>query len=90
MTTTKPAYNRAGSRHHIAGPLHAILAALLLMLAPAGAALAQADELSLITDTPAEGFELAIKLSQRGVATTQTDPRSGGCCAAPTPRMRTV
>jgi hypothetical protein len=74
MNTTKPAYYRAGSRQHIASPLQATLTALLLMLAPAGAALAQADELSLITDTPAEGFELAVKLSQRGVAKTQTDP----------------
>lgn len=28
---------------------------------------------SLITDTPEEGFELAIKLSQRGVVSTQPD-----------------
>ncbi|WP_233214408.1 hexameric tyrosine-coordinated heme protein [Pollutimonas nitritireducens] len=29
---------------------------------------------TLITDTPEAGFALAVKLSQKGVATTQTDP----------------
>lgn len=29
---------------------------------------------SLMTNTPEEGFALAIKLSQKGVATTQKDP----------------
>lgn len=29
---------------------------------------------TLITETPETGFALAIKLSQKGVATTQTDP----------------
>ncbi|TFH87838.1 peroxidase [Billgrantia azerbaijanica] len=29
---------------------------------------------SLITETPQEGFALAVTLSQKGVATTQTDP----------------
>ncbi len=29
---------------------------------------------SLITATPEEGFALAVKLSQKGVATTQKDP----------------
>ncbi|WP_201296984.1 MULTISPECIES: hexameric tyrosine-coordinated heme protein [Halomonadaceae] len=28
---------------------------------------------SLMTETPREGFALAVKLSQKGVATTQTD-----------------
>lgn len=28
---------------------------------------------SLMTETPQEGFALAVKLSQKGVATTQTD-----------------
>ncbi|MFD2191684.1 hexameric tyrosine-coordinated heme protein [Pistricoccus aurantiacus] len=28
---------------------------------------------SLITETPQEGFQLAVKLSQKGVATTQPD-----------------
>lgn len=31
------------------------------------------SELTLITKTPEEGFALAVKLSQKGVATTQTD-----------------
>jgi hypothetical protein len=29
---------------------------------------------TLITETPEAGFALAVKLSQKGVATTQTDP----------------
>ena len=29
---------------------------------------------SLITDTPQQGFELAITLSRRGVKSTQPDP----------------
>ena len=29
---------------------------------------------SLMTDTPQEGFELAITLSRRGVKSTQSDP----------------
>lgn len=33
-----------------------------------------AATLSLITDTPEEGFALAIKLSQRGVSSVQKDP----------------
>lgn len=40
----------------------------------AGSALAQSNELSLITPNADAGFALAVKLSQRGVATTQTDP----------------
>src|SRR5690625_5223562 len=32
------------------------------------------ESLTLITETPDEGFALAVKLSQKGVATTQTDP----------------
>lgn len=37
----------------------------------------QDDELwlpSLMTETPQEGFELAVTLARRGVATTQPDP----------------
>lgn len=29
---------------------------------------------TLVTETPEAGFALAVKLSQKGVATTQTDP----------------
>ena len=58
----------------VAARLHSALVALLVALAPLGGALAQDDPLDLITDTPEEGFELAVTLSQRGVATTQTDP----------------
>lgn len=35
---------------------------------------AAASSLSLITETPEAGFALAIKLSQKGVASVQTDP----------------
>lgn len=39
---------------------------------PAGGA--DSEQLSLLTDTPEEGFALAITLARRGVTTTQTDP----------------
>ncbi|PWG60946.1 hexameric tyrosine-coordinated heme protein [Sediminicurvatus halobius] len=61
-------------RHPAVLALHAVVAATLLALTPLGTVFAQDDSLSLITETPAEGFELAVTLSQRGVATTQTDP----------------
>lgn len=35
---------------------------------------AQNTELSLITATPEDGFALAVKLSRKGVAVTQTSP----------------
>ncbi len=38
-----------------------------------GAAYASEDLESLMTDTPEEGFQLAIKLSQKAVVTTQPD-----------------
>ena|SRR5699024_1751665 len=55
-----------------------LLAMLLLgtALAFAGATTVSAqdtDGLSLITNTPEEGFALAVKLSQKGVATVQPD-----------------
>jgi len=41
---------------------------------PEGAPAKQSvDELSLITGTPAEGFELAVKLARRAVVATQPD-----------------
>lgn len=56
------------------------LAALLLALFCTTGVLAQqgdeggeGDSLSLITDTPDEGYELAVSLARRGVSTTQTD-----------------
>lgn len=59
--------------------LFALLAAMLIFGA-AGTALAQdqkakqdAGLTTLITATPEEGFALAIKLSQKAVATTQKD-----------------
>lgn len=63
---------------------HRLLAALFvtagLLFSGMGVGLAQdkpamtADSaLTLITETPEEGFALAVKLSQQGVATTQTD-----------------
>ncbi len=33
----------------------------------------EADKLSLITDTPDEGFSLAIQLARKGVTSTQSD-----------------
>ena len=45
---------------------------------------------SLITETPQEGYELAITLSRRGVKYTQPDPEVLHKCAPnmPTRRMR--
>lgn len=71
------------SPHHF---LFSMLLALTLMVG--GISLAQADEgpvvkgppvPSLITNTPEEGFALAVKLSQKGVVYTQPDAevRSG-------------
>lgn len=34
---------------------------------------AKQDELSLITDTPEEGFQVAVQLARKGVTTTQPD-----------------
>ena len=34
---------------------------------------AQNDELTLITDTPEEGFAVAVQLARKGVTTTQPD-----------------
>lgn len=51
----------------------ALLTALALSLA-VGKTLAAGPEIdSLITATPEEGYALAVKLSQKAVATTQTD-----------------
>ncbi|MDN3522981.1 hexameric tyrosine-coordinated heme protein [Halomonas ramblicola] len=60
----------------LAAPL--VVAALLL---PAGVTMADDHEMasddswlpSLITETPQEGFALAVTLAQKGVATTQPD-----------------
>ncbi|MCK8515808.1 hexameric tyrosine-coordinated heme protein [Methylonatrum kenyense] len=50
---------------------------LILIHGPAVAAEEQAAEedwfQSLVTDTPAEGFALAVRLSRRSVTTTQTN-----------------
>ncbi|WP_156966342.1 hexameric tyrosine-coordinated heme protein [Algiphilus aromaticivorans] len=56
-----------------------LLAAALSLAAPAVASAEPADGAgqswlpSLVTDTPEEGFALAVKLSQKGVAKTQPD-----------------
>lgn len=34
---------------------------------------AKQDEMSLITETPEEGFEVAVQLARKGVTTTQPD-----------------
>lgn len=54
----------------------------ILLLGPTSDLYAQSDsrsgaddnpELSLITETPEEGFQLAIQLARKGVSSTQTD-----------------
>ena len=52
-----------------------MLLALALSLGMSNLAFAEdkGSDLSLITETPEEGFALAVKLSQKGVATTQPD-----------------
>ena len=73
-----------GASRHIRTPAwHRFVFAPLLaatLLGGAGAVQGQEQASSgeaglttLITDTPEEGFALAIKLSQKAVATTQTD-----------------
>lgn len=51
----------------------ALAAATLLVLLISRSVSAQDDGLSLITDTPDEGYALAVNLSRRGVSTTQPD-----------------
>lgn len=79
MKTTGTFVSKHRSTHWFAAPL--LTGALLLGTGTAalaqdkGAAqAAPAGLTSLMTDTPEEGFALAIKLSQKGVATTQKDP----------------
>jgi hypothetical protein len=45
----------------------------LIVLLTGRPASAQNDGLSLITDTPDEGYALAVSLARRGVSTTQPD-----------------
>lgn len=45
----------------------------LIVLLTGRPASAQDDGLSLITDTPDEGYALAVSLARRGVSTTQSD-----------------
>lgn len=60
-------FMRGRLRHCVAGCL-----AVALLAAP-GAAFAENELKSLMTETPEEGFALAIKLSQKAVVTTQPD-----------------
>lgn len=53
--------------------LAAAFAVTVLIVLSAGSANAQDDGLSLVTDTPDQGFALAVTLSRRGVSTTQPD-----------------
>ncbi|MBB5216684.1 hexameric tyrosine-coordinated heme protein [Parapusillimonas granuli] len=62
--------------------LFSLAAALAIMLAASGIALADDKPAikgppvpSLITGTPEEGFALAVKLSQKGVVFTQADAK---------------
>jgi len=51
-----------------------ILAAAILVSAPAVAQEAQESWLpSLITETPEQGFDLAVSMARKAVTTTQTD-----------------
>lgn len=68
MERTKRDGARQGWRRHLAP-----IALATVFLFGAGGALAQEAITSLITQTPEEGFALAIKLSQKAVATTQKD-----------------
>ncbi|HDZ08235.1 MAG TPA: hypothetical protein ENH93_08695 [Pseudohongiella sp.] len=43
----------------------------LIVLLSGGPVSAQSDGLNLITDTPDEGYALAVTLARRGVSTTQ-------------------
>lgn len=76
------AFAQQFGRHPMRNRLvYSLLLAATLALGGGGAALAQDQSqtqpqpglTSLITETPEEGFALAIKLSQKAVATTQTD-----------------
>lgn len=51
----------------------ALAAVALVVMLTSGSASAQDDGLSLITDTPDEGYALAVSLARRGVSTTQPD-----------------
>lgn len=53
--------------------LVALTAVGLIVLLTGRPASAQNDGLSLITDTPDEGYALAVSLARRGVSTTQPD-----------------
>lgn len=52
-----------------------LMMALALMMGGASLAMAadSGSQLSLITETPEDGFQLAVKLSQKAVATVQPD-----------------
>ncbi|HLR78649.1 MAG TPA: hexameric tyrosine-coordinated heme protein [Burkholderiaceae bacterium] len=73
---TQGCWTGAGKRLFVALFLSTSLALVMM-----STALAQQDQemtpasglTTLITETPEEGFALAVKLSQKGVATTQTD-----------------
>ncbi len=57
----------------ISTALAALAIAGLIVLLNSSPASAQNDGLSLITDTPDEGYALAVSLARRGVSTTQPD-----------------
>ena len=65
-------------RYTAAGPVRRVGVVLMLAIAPAlvACALAQnteVEQLSLITETPEAGFDMALTLSRRGVTETQPD-----------------
>lgn len=58
----------------IAGLVAAALTTSPVLASETGETAADEEWLtSLITDTPAEGFDLAVRLARRGVTTTQPD-----------------
>jgi hypothetical protein len=67
---------RAGMRGLVAMALVAVVGLVLLQPHPsaaAGSATFDSQGLSLITETPEEGFALAISLARKGVTETQQD-----------------
>ena len=54
-------------------PLTLLAAALMLTALLIQPAAAEDREMTLITETPQEGFELAITLARKGVTSTQPD-----------------
>lgn len=57
----------------ISWALMVLVTTTLVVLLNKNSVSAQSEGLSLITETPDEGYELAVSLARRGVSTTQPD-----------------